>query len=318
MSAASLARYRRELSVVAAFAALLVLVAVVAPAFYSVGNARDLLVSNAIILLPAIGMTMVLLTREIDISIGSQLALIALVCGWLAKAGLPTPLLLLVGPACGALLGGLNGWLVTVCRIPSIIVTLATMVGWRAAIRWSTEGAWVRDLPAGFQWLGLGQAGGTAVLLLLTTLVFALAVWALAQVAAGRALYAVGSDPESARLVGLPPGRVVTGAFVVLGALGGLAAVLNATRFQAVQPNAGLGLEMRVIAAVVVGGTSVLGGRGGLWGTLAGVALLGTVGTVLTFLHVNPAWERALQGALILAAVALDAVSGRKEAGRDE
>jgi rhamnose transport system permease protein len=137
--------------------------------------------------------------------------------------------------------------------------------------------------------------------------------WMFRNLAAGRALYAVGSDAEAARLAGIDPAQVTSFVFVLMGALTGLAALLNAVRFSTVPSNAGSGLELKAIAAVVVGGTAITGGRGTLTGTLIGVALLGTIGTALTFLGINPFWEKAIQGAIILAALASDFVWGRVE-----
>src|SRR5205085_3303031 len=137
--------------------------------------------------------------------------------------------------------------------------------------------------------------------------------WALRHLSAGRAIYAVGSDHEAARLAGIEPQRVVFGVFVLMGALTGLAALLNAVRFSVVPSNTGLGLELKVIAAVVVGGAAITGGRGTMIGTLIGVALLGTIGTALTFVSINPFWERSIQGAIILAALVSDVVLSRFE-----
>lgn len=307
--------YRREAAIAVVFGLLLLLVGWRAPGFFQANNLRDLLVSGSLLLLPAIGMTIVILMAEIDISIGSQVAVCAVVAGLLAKAGVPTVALVVLIPLLGGLLGWLNGVLVAYLEIPSIIVTLGTMVGWRAVIRWTTEGAWVHNLPDSFVWFGLGQAGGQTILVLAAVVVYGLATWLLARVAAGRAVYAVGADRETARLVGIRPPRVVCGGFVALGLLTGLYALLQAVQFMEVQPNSGVGLELQVIACVVVGGTSILGGRGTLLGTLLGVALFGTIGTMLTFLHIDAAWSRALQGAVIVLAVALDRLTER---GRDD
>jgi rhamnose transport system permease protein len=146
-------------------------------------------------------------------------------------------------------------------------------------------------------WLVVGSAAAVTLT----------AAWALRNLAAGRAVYAVGSDAEAARLAGIRPRRVVFAVFVLLGALTGAAALLNAICFPYVQTNAGVGLELKVIAAVVVGGAAISGGRGTVAGTLLGVALLGSVGTALTFLGVDAHWEKALQGLIILIAVASDA-----------
>jgi rhamnose transport system permease protein len=185
------------------------------------------------------------------------------------------------------------------------------MVTWREALRWATEGVWVQDLPAGFQWFGLGQATGRVVVPAIAVLVTAGLAWTLANTAAGRAIYATGSDAEVARLSGLRPRRVVFAVFVLMGALTGLAAVLASVQFIDVQANAGVGLELRVIAAVVVGGTAISGGRGTIWGSALGVALLATLGPALVFLGADAYWDRALQGLIILVAVSADAVALR-------
>ena len=307
----ALRRFKRELPPAVAFVALLAAVAVAAPSFFQAANLRDLAVNNAPAMLVAVGMTLVVLAGEIDISVGSQFAVCSVVAGLLAKAGLPVPLLvpavMLVGAALAAVIGVLVGRL----GLPSIIVTLAMLVAWRDALRWATEGAWVQDLPANFQWFGLGQTAAERLIVGVALAVLAAAAWALRFVGAGRAVYAVGSDAEAARLAGIDPGRVVTGVFAAIGALVGLAALLNAVRFSAVPGNAGVGLELKAVAAVVVGGTLITGGRGRLGGTLVGVLLLGTVGTAASFVGINPFWEKALQGGIILAALVTDLVIGR-------
>jgi rhamnose transport system permease protein len=300
--------HQREILVALAFAALLLLVAVFAPSFFAPTNLRDLLVSNTPVLLVAMGMTLVILTGQIDISVGAQFAVCSVLAGTLAKTGLPRPLLLVAIALLGAMLGALNGVLIAWLRIPSIVVTLAAMVVWRDGLRWITEGSWVQGLPENFQWFGLGQTAGQGGIVLLTAVLFAAFAWALRNVAAGRAVYAVGSDAEAARLAGLNPRTTIFSVFALIGLLTGLAALLNAIRFMDIQSNAGVGLELKAIAAVVVGGTAITGGRGKLLGTLLGVALLGTIGTALTFLGINPFWEKAIQGAIILAAVFSDAV----------
>ncbi|HEY6187596.1 MAG TPA: ABC transporter permease [Pyrinomonadaceae bacterium] len=311
-----LSRYKRELSAAIAFAVLLLAVGIVAPSFFSVGNLRDLTLNNAPVLLIAIGMTMVILVGEIDISVGSQFAVCSIAAGMLAKAGMPIPLLLPCLILIGALMGSVNGLLVGWLRLPSIIVTLAMLVAWRDALRWVTEGAWVQNLPANFQWFGMGQTLGQWLIVLIAVVVLLSFSWMLRNLGAGRAVYAVGSDAEAARLAGIEPRSVIFSVFVLMGALVGLAALLNAVRFSAVPGNAGVGLELKAVAAVVVGGTAITGGRGTLIGTLIGVALLGTIGTALTFAGINPFWEKAIQGAIILAALVSDVVMGRIEQHR--
>ncbi|HTI51814.1 MAG TPA: ABC transporter permease [Planctomycetaceae bacterium] len=305
-------RYRRELSVAAAWLALLALLRMSAPDFFSGEQWRALLVNAAPILVAATGMTLVLVARQIDISVGSTFSACGLLAGLAAQAGWPMPAVAAVALAAGGLLGALNGVLVAGLQLPAIVVTLSTLVAVRESVRFWREGEFVRNLPAGFQWFGLSQTAGQWTVVAIAIVIFTGVAWGLAQMAGGRAVYATGSDPEAARLVGIRPRRVVFGVFVACGVLTGLASLLNAVRFADVDPTAGTGLEMQVIAAVVVGGTAVNGGRGTLAGTLIGVLLLATIGPALVFLKVQPQWERAIQGIVILAAVASDGLFERR------
>jgi rhamnose transport system permease protein len=306
-------RYKREISAAGAFVVILIVLAIVAPSFFSAGNLRDLLINNAPTLLIAVGMTMVILVGEIDISVGSQFAVCSIAAGFLAKTGMPMPVLFLSIMLVGAVMGSLNGVLVGWLRLPSIIVTLAMLVLWRDSLRWLTEGAWVQNLPANFQWFGLSQSGGELTIVAITLIIFVVFAWTLRNVVAGRKVYAVGSDTEAARLAGISGPTVVLSVFALMGALTGIAALLNAVRFSEIPGNSGVGLELKAIAAVVVGGAAITGGRGTLVGTLIGVALLGTIGTALTFLGINPFWEKAIQGAIILIALVSDVALGQLE-----
>ena len=302
---------RREWSVAVAIAALGAVLAVRAPSYFSVENLRDLFLVNMPVLVVAIGAMLVMLTGEIDISVGSAFGVCSVVAGVAATAGAPTSLAVVVACATGAAIGAVNGLLVAVGRIPSIVVTLAAMVALRDGLRWITQGAWIENLPPRFQWLGVSQAAfplvAGAVVVVLVAVLVAVAALALRYVAAGRAVFATGSNSEAARLSGIDTAAIKLSVFGVAGALTGVAAVLNSVRFNQIPSNTGLGLEMKVIAAVVVGGTAVTGGSGTIAGTLLGVVLLGAVGPALTFLGVSAQWERALQGVIILAAVAIDA-----------
>lgn len=309
----SLARYKRELAAALAWAVVLALVTAAAPSFWSADNLRDLALNNAPLLLVATGMTLVILVGQIDISVGSQFAIVSVCAGLLAKAGAGSPLLLAGVLALGASLGAVNGLLVGRLGLPSIIVTLATMVAWRDGLRWATEGAWIQDLPPDFQWFGLGQAAGQGLIVTASVGVLVCLSGALRHLMAGRALYAVGSDHEAARLAGIEPARITLLVFVAMGTLTGLAALLNAARFSSIPSSTGLGLELEAVAAVVVGGTAIRGGRGTLLGTFIGVGLLGTIGPALTFAGINPFWEKAVQGAIILGALASDRLLGRLE-----
>jgi len=302
--------HKRELSVVATYLLLLFVLAVLAPSFFS-NELFGTWIRAAPVVVAAIGMTLLIVSRQIDISIGSQFCVCSVLAGLAAKAGWSTPVIISVTLIAGALMGAVNGALVTILRVPSIVATLTTMVVFRECIRWAREGEAVNGLPASFQWFGFSQSAGEYILLIVAIVTLVLAGLFCRWVTAGRTIYAVGSDASAARLAGISPDRVVFNVFVLMGVMVGLAALLNAVRFPQVDANAGFGLELQVIAAVVVGGCAITGGRGTMGGTLAGVALLTAIGPALVFLHLQPQWEKAIQGLIILIAVASDGFSRR-------
>jgi rhamnose transport system permease protein len=169
------------------------------------------------------------------------------------------------------------------------------------------------NLPEGVQWFGLHQIQGQLTTVMIALAMLALVALATKHLAAGRFVYAVGSDAEAARLAGLRPQFITFAVFVFLGGLTGLAALLNAVQSPQVDPKSGTGLELKAIAAVVVGGVAISGGRGNLWGVFLGLILLSIVSPALTHLHVPPYWERAIQGAIILLAVIVDSLRARNE-----
>ena len=299
----------REIAVAATILVLFAVLAWSAPGYFSRANLSDLFLSNVPVLIVSLGMTLVILTGEIDISVGSMFAIAGIAAGVFAKLGLPVLAASLAACLAGAAMGAVNGALVAYLRVPSIVVTLAAMVALRDGLRWATQGAWVDDLPAGFQWLGLSQSTYPYMVLLVAVALASSFAYGLRNVAAGRAVYATGSNPEAARLSGIHPSRVKFSVFAILGTLTALAAVLNSVRFNQIPSNAGLGLEMKVIAAVVIGGASITGGKGTILGTVLGVILLGAIGPALIFLSVGAYWEKSIQGAIILAAILIDGVS---------
>jgi rhamnose transport system permease protein len=305
-------KHFRELSVAAALALVLLALAIVAPGFYQAQPLLSLATREAPTLVVACGMALVIICRQIDISVGSQFAACSVSAGLLAAQNWPTPLVALSAIALGALFGAINGALIAGMRLPSIVVTLATMVTWREALRWQRQGAFV-NLPERTQWFGLSQSAGQWTLVAIALLVLAIIGWTTRHLAAGRFVYAVGSDTEAARLAGIRPQLVTFNTFVLMGALTGLAAMLNVAQSPQVDPKSGTGLELKAIAAVVVGGVAISGGRGTLWGVFVGLLLLACVAPALTHLHVEAYWEKAIQGAIILLAVVADGVRTRKQ-----
>lgn len=295
--------HTRELAIFVTNVVLLLLLAATTHGFFTLGNLSDQFLANMPVMLIALGMTLIIVTAQIDISVGSVFAVCSVIAGVAARGGAPAPVFLLLACVAGAACGALNGALSAYLRIPSIVVTLATMVALRDALRWQTQGAWVGNLPAGFQRFGIAQGSYTLLVLALTVVLTIATALGLRYLRAGRAVFATGSNEAAARQLGINTSGVIFSVFTLTGALTGLAAALNAVRFNQVPSNSGIGLEMKVIAAVAVGGAAITGGSATIGGTVLGVILLGIIGPALTFLGVSAYWEKALQGGIILLAV---------------
>ncbi len=297
--------YFRELSVLVTLAILLVILAIFAPHFYEWQPLLSRLTAQVPALILALGVGIVMISRQIDISVGSQFGLCAVLAGTVAANGYGLPTALAAAVSAGTLMGALNGWLIAGMKLPSIVVTLATMVTWAEVLRLFQQGKFV-NLPAGIQWFGLSQLGGQIFLISFGCVTVVVGAHFLKTRSLGRYIYAVGSDAEAARLSGIHSGWVTFSVFILMGVLAGLAAVLNLVQSPQVDPKCGVGLELRAIAAGVVGGIAVNGGRGTLWGVFVGLLLLSTINPALTFLHVEAYWEKAIQGLVILLAVVAD------------
>lgn len=304
-------RHSRELTVAGALGLLLLSLLLFAPNFYEPQPFISRLTSQMPALVAAIGITLVIVTRQIDISVGAQFSLCAVVAGLCSAAGLPLWVSILAAVSSGALMGAFNGVLIAYLGLPSIVVTLATMVTWQEALRLWQQGR-LLPLPPGVQWYGMSQTSGQITIIAISITLVAAAAWAMKNLAAGRAIYATGTDAEAARLAGIDPKRTTFGVFVAMGALAGIAAVLNLAQSPQVQPNSGDGLELKIIAAAVVGGVAISGGRGTLWGVLPGMLLLANVNPALTLFGQPPYWEKAIQGFVILLAVVADGWRTRK------
>jgi len=305
-------RHFQEISVAATLVVLLLALAVFAPDFYQPQPLLSLATREAPSLIVACGMALIVIGRQIDISIGSQFSVCSVSAALLVARGWPMALVVPGSCAIGALLGAVNGALVAGLRLPSIVVTLATMVTLRQGLNLVQQGVFV-NLPDGVQWFGLSQIAGQGTLVIAALLVMVACALAMRYLAAGRYVYAVGSDAEAARLAGIPPQRVTFLLFMLMGALAGLAATMNLVQSPQVQPAVGTGLELKVIAAVVVGGVAISGGRGNLWGAFAGLLLLACVSPALIHLHIEAHWEKAIQGAIILFAVIAEGWRRRRQ-----
>lgn len=309
----------REIAVFAVLVALVVIATISNPSFlFGSDGWRNLLVTPAILLLLAIGQTMVIITRNVDLSVGSTLGLTAYLVGrlFVDQPGIPIVVVFVIGALFGGLLGLINGALVAFGRVPALVVTLGTMYIYRGVfLEWAgSDRINAGDMPSGFLSLGTQQILFIPVLTLIALIVLGVAGFYLRSMRSGRELYAIGSDPAAARLYGLPVTRRVLGAFVICGALAGLAGVFYAARYGTVSSGAGRNLELEAVAAAVIGGVAIFGGSGTVWGAAIGAFLLVTIDRVLPLLGISSFWQRAVVGALIIAAVALDKIlSNRRE-----
>jgi ribose/xylose/arabinose/galactoside ABC-type transport system permease subunit len=301
----------RQLSILAFLLLLALALFLYAPGFFYLQNIEDILVNTSYLSVAAMGMMLVILTGQIDLSVGSVLAICSTAAALASKAGAPIWAVFAVALGLGATLGFLNGILVTGLRVHSLIVTLGTMNLYRGALIYYTQGDWIYDLPPSFREVGLGRFLEIPHPIWVALLTAGLMAWILTRTPWGRGLYAVGSNPGAARLTGLHPSRILLAAFTANGLLVGLAAMLYATRFSAIQSNTGIGFELLVIAAAVVGGVNIFGGSGTVLGVLLGALLMSTIGTALTFFRVSSFWEPTLRGFFILLAVAFDTLRGQ-------
>jgi ribose/xylose/arabinose/galactoside ABC-type transport system permease subunit len=301
----------QESAVLIALVLLFVIVGISSPRFLSTNNILDILRGNAYIAVAAIGMTMVIITGNIDISVGSLVGLLAIVAGRLVSADAPMWIAWTMPLLVGALVGSLIGFLVAYLRIPSIVVTLGMLSILKGFVIIWTNGQRVEGMPPEFflaQWSLFGIPVPILFMIVLTVLA---ALW-MRYSAAGRSLYAVGGNPEAARLSGISEQRVVMMAFILNGVFVGIASVLYATQLSVIQATPPQSLELFIITSAVVGGVSILGGKGTVTGATLAAILLNVIRSGMVFINISPFWIKAVQGVLILATVLIDLLRRRR------
>lgn len=284
-----------------ALAAEILLVGLLTDAFFTHANLSNVLRQNTFTAILAAGMTFVILTGGIDLSVGSVVALSGVLCADLLVRGFGLTVSIAGALAVGVSVGLLNGLAITVLRIPAFVVTLATMLIVRGAAFKFTDARTITGLPSAFavlSWSGIVAA--------LMIGVYVVAWCVLARTPTGRHIYAVGGNRHAAWLAGISVRRIDMLVYVVSGVLAGLAGVLVASRLNAGYPRAGEYYELDAIAAVVVGGTSLFGGRGAIWGTLAGAFFIGIVNNAMNLFHVSTYDQLVVKGVVLLAATSLD------------
>lgn len=305
------------------FVVLLIIVGgtgIARPEFLNLQNLRDVLLNVSIVSLLTAGMTIVILMRHIDLSVGSTVGISAYAVGslYVAFPHMPVIVALAAGLGIGMIAGSVNALLVAAGRVPSLVATLSTLYIFRGA-----DYAWVHggqinatSLPDAYSRLATGTVLGVPVLALIALVLLAALSVYLKQFRPGREYYAIGSNPEAARLAGINVERRVAVGFVISGAIAGLAGALWLARFGTVDASTAKGIELQVVAAAVVGSVAITGGVGTILGATLGALVLGVISIALVVLHVSPFWEQAIQGALIVAAIAADTLLARSVAKR--
>lgn len=304
----------QEWLLAAAIVALLVVVGLMNPRFVAPRNVQSILLGNAYIAISAIGMSMVIVSGNIDISVGSLIGVLATCSGSLAVAGWPLVLCWLIPVGLGVLAMAGMGAMVAWLRIPSIVVTLGMLSILKGGLISVTAGRWITGLPQGYDIAHRTVAGVPLPVVLMIALTL-IAAWWLRNTALGRSIYAVGGNAEAARLCGIPYRRTILMTFGIHGLFAGIAAVLYATQLSVIQSTVPPNLELTIITASVVGGVSILGGTGTVIGSTLAAVLIAAIGSSLIFVGISPYWLRAVQGLLILVTVLAD-IYRRRRLGR--
>ena len=306
----------REAALAVIVVAMALIVGLRAPVFLTTGNLLDVLNDSSILAILVMGQMVVLLTKGIDLSVASNLALTGMFCAVVGKAfpALNAVELVLIALAFGALLGALNGVLITAFDLPPIVVTLGTMSAYRGAIFVLSKGAWINDqdihlsikaLPR-INFLGLPGLVWYAIITLLVCW------WFFRYRRTGREMYALGGNLSAAAYIGIPIKRRLMQVYAMSGALAGLAGVLWVGRYSIAFTELAAGYELTVIAACVIGGVSTAGGIGTVMGALLGVLFAGVINGALPVIHISPFWQQAISGTVILVAVIVNARSERR------
>lgn len=298
----------RKLGPALALVALVIFVSILNPNFIRMGNILNLLRQVSVNALIAFGMTFVIITAGIDLSVGSILALSSALTAGMIMAGIPTSLAIMLGVLVGGAFGLINGLLITKGQVAPFIATLATMTIYRGLTLVYTGGNPISNFDAGLslQILGRGSYFGIPIPVIVMTVVFAILFVILHKMTFGRKVYAVGGNEEAAHIAGIKTDRVKIWVYTISGMMSSLAGLILVSRLNSAQPTAGSAYELDAIAAVVIGGTSLSGGKGRIFGTLVGALIIGTLNNGLNILGVSSFYQQVIRGIVILIAVLLD------------
>ncbi|KRK74251.1 ABC transporter permease subunit [Lacticaseibacillus nasuensis] len=311
----NLRQFIAKLGPLVALILLVILVTILSPGFLSPTNLLNLLRQVSINAVIAFGMTFVILTGGIDLSVGSILALSGAVTASMITSGIPSPLALLIGLALGAIFGLINGLLVAYGKAAAFIATLATMTIYRGATYVFTDGNPITGAKMNnsflFQYVGRGYLFGIPFPIIIMLVAYVILFVLLHKTAFGRKTYALGGNETAAYIAGVKTKLVTVIIFTINGLMAAAAGLIQTSRLSSAQPDAGTGYEMDAIAAVVLGGTSLAGGKGRMFGTLIGALIIGTLNNGMNLLGISSFWQQIVKGIVILIAVLLDRKSSK-------
>jgi ribose transport system permease protein len=306
-----------EMTLIAVLVAAWIVLSALYPEFRTLANLQNVLAGVAMVAIVGVGMTMIILTGGIDVSVGSALAVCAVIVAKQVQGGASVPVLILVALLCGLALGAFNGLAIAYGRVAPIITTFATLNLFRFVALEIFDDKQLNGVPSTLKWFsGLGRTLGIPNGWWLAMIFTLVAWWYLRHYASGRHLYAIGSNRDTAHFAGIRVARREFTAYLLTGLLVGVASLVAVGNGGVIQPNVGTGFELQVIAAVVIGGTSILGGRGSVVATLLGAALVGTVRSALVVSGSEALLADFFLGLFILAAVGIDLFRQKREARR--
>lgn len=320
LNSQSLKRFQSLIALVV----LCIALSIMTDKFFTADNGVNVLRQIAVNICIATGMTLIVLTAGIDLSVGSVLALCGAVTAGLLKSGIEIPAgdlfigftllgAILGGIILGFLLGWFNGFAITKFNVPPFVATLAMLTIARGFTMLYTKGHPISNLGKSFAFIGSGSLLGIPVPVWIAIIVVLLAVFVTQKTKIGRYIYAIGGNEQAAKLSGINISKVKIWVYAMAGALAALGGIIVTARLDSAQPNAGMSYELDAIAAVVIGGTSLSGGKGSVWGTVMGAIIIGVLNNGLVLLNVSPFWQQVVKGAVILLAVIIDKAGEKKE-----
>jgi ribose transport system permease protein len=293
---------------------LVIIMSVLSDRFLTFQNWMNIIVQSSISGIVAIGMTFVIITGGIDLSVGSILALSAALGAGMMKSGMPVLIAIVIMLICGVVVGGLQGVLIAKVKMPAFIVTLAGMTIARGITMVYTGGKTISAMPESFAAIGNENIGVIPIPVIIVIIAFLIAAYILQYTTYGRSTYALGGNREATKLSGISITRIEIGAYAIAGVLAALSGLVLTARLGAALPTAGQGIEMDAIGSVVIGGASLAGGEGTMFGTFIGVLIMAVLNNGLNLLNVNPFYQQILKGFVILLAVLIDILKRNKKA----